>query len=294
MTTNYLLPGPNLPPGRGGRQTALRAAQEVAGRIQPGELPSKSSTNADVALRIAERMREGLPGDPGCPHCGGIGYVRGDYAPGHPDFGKAQACTCLNRKTATRVQTLNRMRPAEQSIRLADIDLAVGENGTRRMVAAARAFLADPTGMLTICGSPGNAKSMALMAVVNELIERGVPALYITMFDLVGYVRQAFYRDAHGNLLVGSEDAYSRLKWFAGVQVLAVDEFDKVKLTDWVLEQMTDLVDERYRSAETRGTLIAMNAGVQQLPEWIASRLLDGRNRLVVNQDADLRPDLRR
>ena len=239
-------------------------------------------------------MRAGLPGDPNCQHCGGIGYLRGDYALGHPDFGKAQACKCLNRSTATRVQRLNRMRPAELALRLADIDLDVGEDGTRRMVAAARAFLADPTGMLTICGSPGNAKSMALMAVVNELNARGVPALYITMFDLVGYVRQAFYKDQHGNILVGSDDAYGRLKWFSGVQVLAVDEFDKIKTTDWVLEQMTDLVDERYRSAETRGTIFAMNAGVQKLPDWIASRLLDGRNRLVVNQDADLRPELRR
>ena len=33
-------------------------------------------------------------GDPDCPHCHGLGYVRHDAEPGSPDFGKLDICTC--------------------------------------------------------------------------------------------------------------------------------------------------------------------------------------------------------
>ena len=33
-------------------------------------------------------------GDPDCPYCHGIGYVRHDAEPGSPDFGKVDICTC--------------------------------------------------------------------------------------------------------------------------------------------------------------------------------------------------------
>ena len=33
-------------------------------------------------------------GDPNCPHCGGLGYLRAEHPVGHPDFGKLTICTC--------------------------------------------------------------------------------------------------------------------------------------------------------------------------------------------------------
>ena len=35
-----------------------------------------------------------LPGDPNCPHCHGVGYLRADVPVGHPDFGKLEVCVC--------------------------------------------------------------------------------------------------------------------------------------------------------------------------------------------------------
>jgi len=35
-----------------------------------------------------------MPGDPNCPICGGIGYLRRDLPIGHPDFGKIVPCSC--------------------------------------------------------------------------------------------------------------------------------------------------------------------------------------------------------
>ena len=57
----------------------------------------------------------------------------------------------------------------------------------------------------------------------------------------------------------------------------------------------TDLVDKRHRRGldGTNGTLIAMNTSPALQSDWIASRLMDGRNQVVHNTDADLRPMLK-
>jgi DNA replication protein DnaC len=42
-------------------------------------------------------------GDPNCPHCGGLGYLRIDVPLGHPDFGKLQICTCRQGRVSQQV-----------------------------------------------------------------------------------------------------------------------------------------------------------------------------------------------
>ena len=43
-------------------------------------------------------------GDPNCPHCGGIGYLRKDVPVGHPDFGEVFVCVCRRRQVADAVR----------------------------------------------------------------------------------------------------------------------------------------------------------------------------------------------
>jgi DNA replication protein DnaC len=156
------------------------------------------------------------------------------------------------------------------------------------MVTALREFVQSPTGIITIYGTPGNAKTIGLQAVVNELRRQGIEAIYITMFDLISHVREAF----NDKREVKSETSYDRLCRWEQVRVLAIDEFDKVRhQTDWVLDQLTDLIDKRYRTAMdgTTGTLIAMNDNMADLPDWISSRLRDDLNRVIENLDPDMR-----
>jgi DNA replication protein DnaC len=125
------------------------------------------------------------------------------------------------------------------------------------------------------------------MAVVNQCIESGIDAVYTTFADLEGFVRAAFdekRQDEFGT-------ARQRIARLSEVCVLAIDEFDKVKVTAWLDELRFDLLDKRYRSAIARetGTLLAMNCDPRGLPEWIASRLYDGRNVVVHNTDSDMR-----
>lgn len=41
------------------------------------------------------RWSPGMPGDPSCEHCKGIGYVRFDLPVGHKDQGKLFECECV-------------------------------------------------------------------------------------------------------------------------------------------------------------------------------------------------------
>ncbi len=159
------------------------------------------------------------------------------------------------------------------------------------MLKACRSFVENPAGILTLWGGFGNGKTMCLQAVVNELIQRGVTAVYITAFDLFSHIRDAF----NPRREVVSESAYNRLERFEDIRVLALDELDKVRPTDWLSEQLTDLIDKRHRRGldGKHGTLIAMNTDPASQNDWIASRLMDGRNRVVHNTDADLRPGLK-
>ena len=178
----------------------------------------------------------------------------------------------------------------ERSVKLADIDTR-GKPGTLAMIGAARKFIAQPQRIITLWGGPGNAKTAVMMGVVNELISAQCEAVYTTFADLEAWVRDAFDEKRHDEF----GNARMRIERLANVHVLAIDEFDKVKVTAWLDELRFDLLDKRYRSGidGRTGTLLAMNCNPATLPEWIYSRLRDGRNVVIENKDRDMRPLMR-
>lgn len=226
---------------------------------------------------------------PVCELCGGFGFARGDFPVGHPQFGRLVRCTCKAREDAERLQRLSGLTESERAVKLSDIKTA-GRPQTRAMVTACAKFLDQPYGTLVIHGTSGNAKTVALQACVNALVSVGVEAVYITAFDLIAHIREAFNEKQE----VKSESAYDRIVRFGTVPFLAIDEFDKLKMTDWVQEQITDLIDRRYRLGcdNQAGTMVAMNGDPRDLPVWIYSRLSQGE--IIRNNDSDLRPHLRK
>jgi DNA replication protein DnaC len=278
MTVNYLKQ--KLPPGRTGHKTFQQAVHQAT---EQNKLPN-SSTKSGVNGPSIQLQ-------PDCPICNDTGRVRLDVVMTHPMFGKLVLCECKYAEHVARLQELSRIMPGERNIRLTDINPDAGSD-TRVMVEMAKEFLNEPIGIFTICGTTGNAKSTTLLAIVNEMVQARCMAVYVTAFDLFGYVRAAF--DNGNNVL--DESAYERLKKFERVEVLAIDEFDAVRQTDWVTEQIIDLVDTRHRLGldGLAGTIIAMNKSVDDLPPRVSSRLKDGQNKLCVNRDPDMRPMLQR
>jgi len=203
-------------------------------------------------------------------------------------FGRLIRCECKAAEDAARLQRLSGLTETERAVRLSDIKVS-NHPQTKVMVEECKRFLLKPYGFLTIHGTSGNAKSVALQATVNHMVEAGVEAVYITAFDLLSHIRDAFDEKKE----IKSESAYARIVKFGRVPFLAIDEYDKVRVTDWVAEQLTDIIDRRYRLGvnEEAGTMIAMNGNPQDLPTWIYSRLSQGV--IVRNDDPDLRPYLK-
>lgn len=241
-----------------------------------------------VAPKSAPRTDNGA--DPNCPVCAGLGFFGVNVPVGDPRFGQLFPCECTASYRASLLQSISGLTGDELALTLDDVHPA--GTGTAQMLAAARSFLEAPAGMLTLWGGVGNAKTLILQAVVNEFVKSGVMAVYITMLDLLDYVRAA-YDESESTREHGS--ACKRLDRFATVPVLAVDEVDKVKASDWTIERQSALFDKRYRFGVSRmaGTLLAMNKDPHTLPEWISDRLYDGRNIVIHNADPSMRRAMR-
>ncbi len=74
--------------------------------------------------------------------------------------------------------------------------------------------------------------------------------------------------------------------------VLAIDELDAAKMTDFAYEFRAAFLDDRYRLAVTcrAHTLFAMNGDPSGLPGDLYDRMRDGRFVVFHNTDASMRP----
>jgi DNA replication protein DnaC len=207
---------------------------------------------------------------------------------GEPHFGEVYPCLyCNSGNDPEALHRLSGLNEGEQKWRLADLDVE-GRPSIAHLEAECRQLIQGKRHILTVWGAYGNGKTLALQAVVNELAERRVPAMYYTTKQMLDHLRAAY----HNSAADGSEGVDARLQRLADVPCLVLDEFDKVSPTTWAMEQLTDLIDRRHRGSEagTHATLIAMNTDPEQLEPWIASRLMAGCNRVVHVDGGDLRP----
>ena len=193
------------------------------------------------------------------------------------------------------LQEVSELTDQEKLYRLTSI-VTKNRADTKTMVDACQEMLAGNASMLTIWGTNGNAKSVALIAMVNEFLDRGIPAMYVPSYDLLNWLQDAFH-----NGEIKSESMYARLERVKFIRMLAVDELQGIKVTDWRLEQLRNIVDRRWRDGQdgTSFTLFAMNEDPATLEPRIWSRLRDGRNAMsgapvIENNDSDMRPLLRR
>lgn len=267
---------------RKGLQTIQKTNQQVLAQMDRNSL--MRSTNTVQPKRQS------------CPLCNDLGWLGQDLPVTHPDFGRMIRCGCKAVDDSERLRTVTGLTPEEMTVSFGDI-LTAGHSGTLEMVNACKALIYSPGGILTIWGTSGNGKSMVLPAAMNDVLARNIPAVYVSAFDLINWIRKA-YSELDRN--VKDQDAYSRLLRFEQVPFLALDEVDKIfPLSNWEAKQVTDLIDKRYRwgMADRMWTVLTMNQNpfvlFDEFPH-ILSRLKDGRNMIVQNLDEDMRPGLRR
>lgn len=242
--------------------------------IQHAHLPTLPSQE------ISSRSENPDPPQPLCNLCGGVGYVRNDIQDIHsPAFGKLIRCSCKAAEDATRMQLS--IGTILTHFSLADIQTA-GRPGTTRMVSAVREFLVDPTGWLTIWGCNGTGKSMAGQALVGELLDKNIPALYMTTKMAVDYLKRGI-TDSDFNVA-------DRLVQLTNISVLVLDEMAVQVWTAWASEQLETLLDMR-QAAGFGGTVLILDVDpVSFLSSRVISRMDEGH--IVHNADPDMRKSI--
>lgn len=173
---------------------------------------------------------------------------------------------------------------------------------TAIMLDMAREFCREPWGMWTLWGSYGNAKTLILQAIAGHFLNRGQRSVYVRFKNLLDFIRAGNDPDAH-------DDDRARYHRLLSVKVLAIDECDKARMTEYAQEFRSAFLDDRWRygvenGPQQRHTLLAMNDDPAELPGHIYDRLRDGRfgcwldgvwfPGITRNRDESMRPAMER
>lgn len=225
-----------------------------------------------------------------CSDCGGAGFVRIDVPVGHPQFGKFERCSnpIHNPDRLARMAKISNLGPEDVKRRLTDIQV---NDKNKAMLEAAQRIIDEPYGWLYIWGGPGNAKSEVLKAIVNESNRTGRgPAVYTTFSTVIDWMRAAYDK----NSTLTSVERFEQLK---EIPVLAIDEMDKARATEYAADFRFNLLDARYISAlnEQTITIFAGNTDPAKLEcEPIYDRIRDGRFMIIENKAPSARPMMKR
>ena len=204
-----------------------------------------------------------------CPlgKCDGSGWIVDD-----DDL--ARPCACRERRVAqARTRGVRTVLPTKyQGVSFDRPPIAdmVRDPLTRDVVEIVRAYTEDlATNVaegrgLWFEGSVGTGKTTLAMLVSKRAIESGYSAAIYSLPRLLARIRRTYDGEA-GEL--------SYLEFFrrlTSVDLLHIDDLGAEKRSDWVLEQLYAIVDERY--ASNRSIVVTTNLDHERLKEQIGER----------------------
>ena len=271
------------PQGNGGR-TIRELSQEpergqsLSQQTSPrGKMTSRGQARSRPSLVLLPLPTDGGGPDAGsalaCPRCRDAGYLRADVPVGHPNFGKAVACTCQQaRKNEARRQLLRAQSqldtlPAFREASFATFDLLLP--GVEEAYEAAEHFAQKPEGWLVLEGDNGCGKTHLAVAIAKHCLEEGLIVLFAVVPDLLDYLRATFAPQAEEPY----DSAFTKMK---EAQVLILDDLGSEQSTSWANEKLFQLLN--FRSNARLPTVITTNKiGLAGIENRLRSRLFERR-----------------
>ena len=234
--------------------------------------------------------RSTLDADPDCPICGGTGYLRQDLPVTDPNFGRLILCSCRERSRAQQDQT--------RLYRLSNLDafrdmtfesfntrgrLGLGETQVNSLELAfnqSRQFAQNLSGWLLLTGGFGCGKTHLAAAVANFVVGFGVPTLFLTVPDLLDWLRYSYD---------STETSFeTRFEEIRNVRLLVLDDLGTQNATPWAEEKLYQIINHRYTLKLP--TIITTNLDLIELDGRVRSRLQDSD---LVNSVKIAAPDFR-
>ena len=216
-----------------------------------------------------------MTGDPNCPYCHGLGYLRLEVPVEHPDFGKVHICSCLhaqvNQQVRDRLFALSNLN--ELSHLTFENFNARGRMGlwpqqTNSLEIAynqANHFAQSLSGWLLLIGGYGCGKTHLAAAIANFAVNLGVPTLFITVPDLLDTLRFA-YQDP-------TDTFEKRFEDIRQAPLLVLDDFGTQNATPWAQEKLFQILNYRY--INRLPMVITTNLPFREIEGRIQSRLED-------------------
>src|SRR3989304_380936 len=244
--------------------------RRIAAATSKANSPTTSNTESQEGARRSE-----LLGDPNCPHCGGLGYLRVDIPLGHPDFGKLQICTCRQGRVSQQVHrrlfalsNLDELRNLTFENFQPHGRIGLGPHQVDSLERAynhARQFAQTLNGWLFIEGPYGCGKTHIAAAIANFAVGLGVSTLFLTVPDLLDALRFA-YSDPEAIF----EERFEEIR---RSPLLILDDFGTQNATAWAQEKLFQILNYRY--INRLPTVVTTNLGLEEIEGRIRSRLQD-------------------
>lgn len=229
-------------------------------------------------------------GDPNCPQCHGLGYLRLDVPIGHPEFGRLQICSCRKGQVSQQIRqrlfamsnldnlrhlTFENFKPRGHiglSSRKAD-SLEMAYNQSRQ-------YAQSQDGWLLLQGGYGCGKTHLAAAIANFAVSLGVPTLFLTVPDLLDTLRFA-WDDTETTF----EERFDEIRQ---APLLVMDDFGTQNTTEWAREKLFQILNHRY--INRLPMVVTTNLPLEDIEARIRSRLLDPQ---LVTRVNILSPDFR-
>ncbi len=90
-------------------------------------------------------------------------------------------------------------------------------------------------------GSYGTGKTHLACSIAIELINRGIPVIYGTAITLLSKIRQTYSDNKYTN-------EWELLNTYCDVDLLIIDDLGKEKPSEWVLEKLYYIINQRYEN----------------------------------------------
>jgi DNA replication protein DnaC len=264
--------------------------EEILKKLAAGTSKDSSRISGMPEKVTPADPRETL-GDPNCPHCQGIGYLRIDRNLGDPDFGRVQVCVCrqvdVEERIRQRLFSLSRLDELkEYTFDNFNPQGRVGIGGQQaqsleRAFNQAEAYADVLSGWLFLQGGYGCGKTHLAAAIANAAVEVGVPTLFLTVPDLLDQLRYTYSSED-----VTFEDRFEQVRT---APLLVLDDFGTQSATAWAREKLFQILNYRY--INKLPTVVTTNLFLEELEGRMRSRLSDPE---LVSYVQILAPDYRR
>jgi len=194
---------------------------------------------------------------------------------GDPDFGKLTLCVCKqNEQNRTAQQRLLRMSNLEAFKEMnfhsfsVQGRLGLGDEQIQSLqygLSQAQQYAASPRGWLVLMGTYGCGKTHLAAAIANTCVEYGMPTLFLTVPDLLDWLRYSY----------DSTDATfeQRFEEIRNVGLLVLDDLGAQNATKWAGEKLFQIIDYRY--SRKLPLVVTTNLTFEDLDDRIRSRLQD-------------------